>query len=161
MVAVPGGSRRALHRQEGKAMRRLVVLVACIGVVCTVMVGTVFAQAGPPWRIVQGSDGTLYLITGATRYEVTPDSISDDDLAALQDGGPIGGSQLPQPPAPPAAPPPVVPPPAPQPPAPAPPAPQPRQPITVTGSNSQNGQPFQLAGGNFAVTYTLTNNDAS
>jgi hypothetical protein len=53
------------------------------------------ASAQPvPWHIDQGSDGTLYLVTGDTHYVVNPDAISDDRLAALIDGG-VLGSQLP------------------------------------------------------------------
>jgi Putative restriction endonuclease len=52
-----------------------------------------------PWRMVQGNDSTLYLVTSDTRYVVNPDPISDDDLAMLSDGGSLG-AQLPIPPAP-------------------------------------------------------------
>jgi hypothetical protein len=44
--------------------------------------------------LVQGSDGTLYVATDQARYVVNPDPISDDDLAALTDGGTLG-SQIP------------------------------------------------------------------
>jgi Uma2 family endonuclease len=52
-----------------------------------------------PWRLVQNNDGTLFVLTGDTRYVVSPDSISDDDLMMLNDGGSLEG-QLPVPPAP-------------------------------------------------------------
>jgi hypothetical protein len=56
--------------------------------------GSSIAQTAPGWHLVQGSDGTLYVVTGQTRYPVSPDQISDGDLAALNDGGALG-SQIP------------------------------------------------------------------
>ena len=144
-----------VRRQRlAKAACAAVVVGACI-------VGTVSAQSGPivPVAIMQGSEGTLYLIAGAWKYELVPDPISDQDLGALQEGGSIAGSQLifasqvpaagganaqQAPTAQPAA-------------APAP-TPQPRQPVTVTESMHQSlegsSQPFTLASGNYTVTWT-------
>ena len=65
------------------------VLVAAVAGL--VLVSPAAAQS-TPWRIVQGSDGSLYAISGSNRYELTPDAISDTDLAALNDAGPIGGT---------------------------------------------------------------------
>jgi hypothetical protein len=73
-------------------------LAIVLVVVLITAVGPASAQPAP-WHIAQGSDGTLYLVTGTTRYVIAPDPISDDDLAALADGGPVG-SQLPMPPTP-------------------------------------------------------------
>jgi hypothetical protein len=69
-----------------------VVLLACVS-------WSAASAQQAPWRVVQGSDGTLYLVTGDTRYVITPDQITDDDMAALTDGGTLG-SQLPMPPVP-------------------------------------------------------------
>jgi hypothetical protein len=123
--------------EEMLMRQRLALAAACVLLVCAFVVGTVFAQAGPPWRIAQGDDGTLYLIAGPVKYELTPDPISDDELAALQEGGPIGGSQLPPQPAPT-------------------PTPQPRQPVTITETLGASSQPFALVG-NYTVTWTITN----
>ena len=117
--------------------QRLALAAACVLLVCASVGGTVFAQAGPPWRIAQGDDGTLYLIAGPVKYELTPDPISDDDLAALQEGGPIGGSQLPPQPAPTSV-------------------PLPRQPVIISETLGASSQPFALAG-NYAVTWTIAN----
>jgi hypothetical protein len=74
--------------------RRLLVL---FGLLAMLVAGTSTSSAQTaPWRLVQGSDGTLYLVTSDTSYVVNPDPISDDDLAALNDGGTLG-SQLPVP----------------------------------------------------------------
>lgn len=147
---------------------------------------TITSAQQAPWRIVQGSDGTLYLVTSDTRYVVNPDQISDGDLAALTDGGSIG-SQLPMPqvapaqvitllatPTPQLAP--VIPQlatPGPQPtavpalltapptltPAPIPtPAPTPKQqPVTLTGTGAKNTSPFSLAPGSYAGAWSGSN----
>ncbi len=123
-------------------------------------VATASAQQ-EPWRVVQGSDGTLYLVTGTTRYVINPDQVSDDDLAALTDGGVIG-SQLPLAtvaPTPivvltPAPPEPAVialtatPVPATSTPVPA------EQPLTVSGRNDENSKPLSLRGGNYTISWS-------
>jgi hypothetical protein len=54
-----------------------------------------------PTHLVQGGDGTLYVVSGSTRYAVSPDAISDEDLATLNDGGNLGSQlTLPSTPAP-------------------------------------------------------------
>ena len=45
------------------------------------------------WRIVRASDGTLYAVLGAARVTLSPDPISDDELASLVDMGSM--TQLP------------------------------------------------------------------
>jgi hypothetical protein len=43
-----------------------------LGAVFTQLVG---AQDAAALRVVQGSDGTLYVVVGTTRYSITPDPI--------------------------------------------------------------------------------------
>lgn len=80
-------------------MNKTLIRSATLGVVLLLLGSwtTTSAQPAPPvvpWRMVQGADGTLYLLTSDTRFVVNPDAISDTDLAALIDGGSLG-SQLP------------------------------------------------------------------
>ena len=53
------------------------------------------AQAGP-LRVVQGSDGTVYLVQGQKSWTLKPDQISDADLAALTSRGEVDGTIPPQ-----------------------------------------------------------------
>lgn len=74
------------QRSRGRA-RGIVIVV---GVIALAMVFAAGAQAQSIlWRVVQGSDGTLYLLTGGLRFTLQPDAISDDDLAQIPDGGVI------------------------------------------------------------------------
>lgn len=52
---------------------------------------TVFGQA-ISLRVVQGSDGTLYLVQAGHGWTLVPDQISDSDLAALTPSGEIDGT---------------------------------------------------------------------
>jgi hypothetical protein len=45
-----------------------------------------------PQMIVQGSDGTLYLVHGVAAWPLVPDQITDSDLAALNLGSEIDGT---------------------------------------------------------------------
>jgi hypothetical protein len=120
--------------------QRLSLAVACVSLVCAVVVGAAFAQAGPTWRIAQGDDGALYLIAGSVKYELTPDPISYDDLASLQEGGPVGSQLPPQPASLPTSTP----------------VSQPRQPVSIAETLGASSQPFMLAG-NYTVTWTISN----
>jgi hypothetical protein len=80
---------------------------------------TAVAQTAP-MRVVQGSDGTLYLVQAGNSWTLVPDQISDADLAALNLSGEVDGTVPAQLLA--SAPPPVAAP-APPPAAPAPAAP--------------------------------------
>jgi hypothetical protein len=51
---------------------------------------TALAQPAQP-RIVQSSDGTLYLVQGGSAWPLVPDQIGDDALAALNVGGEVDG----------------------------------------------------------------------
>jgi hypothetical protein len=67
-------------------------LIVAILVVCLLVTGLpAAAEEDPSPRVVQGSDGTLYLITGNMRRTLIPDTISDTDLEAMADGGTIDG----------------------------------------------------------------------
>jgi hypothetical protein len=151
-------------------LRGKLVRWALVAVVCAVALGWTSAVAQvAPWRIAQGSDGTLYLLTGDTRFTVSPDPISDEELAAMNDGGQLGG-QLPMPPVSPVPPAQVVevvvtatliPPTS----TPAPvatntsvpaPAVVPEQPTTISGSGDVASRPFTLRGGNYTVSWTFT-----
>ncbi|MSQ24625.1 MAG: hypothetical protein EXR58_08825 [Chloroflexi bacterium] len=46
------------------------------------------ASAQDSWRLVQISDGGLYLIVAGARYQLSPEVITDDELAGYTDGGP-------------------------------------------------------------------------
>jgi hypothetical protein len=119
-----------------------------MGVVCAVvMIGNMAATAMAqqvPVRVVQGTDGTVYVIQGGNSWTLVPDPISDADTAALSPGGEIDGV-LPDALFA-AAPPPVqaAPPVAAQPPAPAPPPPAPvvpaAEPTLITGTVDLTGK---------------------
>jgi hypothetical protein len=129
-----------------------------------VLTVTAFAQSAPV-RVVQKSDGTLYVLQGDTSWTLVPDQISDADAAALTPSGEIDGV-LPNellvmqaPAAPPsAAPAPAAEqPPAPAPPEPAPAAPpapaRPTAPPQVTVLNPIDNQLVSAKGG---ASYTIT-----
>jgi hypothetical protein len=109
-----------------------------------------------PVRVIQGSDGTLYVVQAGNSWTLVPDQASDSDIAALAPGGEIDGTlpdglfaQAPAPAAPPAAAP--APPPAAAAPAPAAPPPGPA-PITGTAdltgkASSDIGNPTPIAVG--------------
>jgi hypothetical protein len=52
------------------------------------------AAQGAPWRIVQGRDGTAYLLKDGARYAIVGDEIGDDELAGYAEGDPIGSALL-------------------------------------------------------------------
>jgi len=90
----------------------IAVVVASSVIWLAVLAGGALAQSAP-WRIVQASDGTIYVLAGGSRFAIVPEPISDDDLQGYTDGGPSGVAVLlgssPSPPAdaapaPPAAP---------------------------------------------------------
>jgi hypothetical protein len=57
----------------------------------TVLAVTAVAQTAPV-RVVQGSDGTLYLVQAGNSWTLVPDQISDADLAALNLSGEADGT---------------------------------------------------------------------
>jgi hypothetical protein len=76
-------------------MARHVVLrgFAAVGVFVLVAVFAVTAVAQTaPVRVVQGSDGTLYLVQAGNSWTLVPDQISDSDLAALNLSGEVDGA---------------------------------------------------------------------
>jgi hypothetical protein len=112
------------------------------------------AQSAPV-RVVQGSDGTLYVVQGGKSWTLVPDQIGDADLAALDASGEIDGT-LPdsllstQAAAP-------APAPAPAPPAPAAaPAPAPAQPAPVNGGPPQVRVQNPTEGQNVSARGTTT-----
>ena len=72
-------------------MRRWVFLAILVNgaVLCAIAAAVAHAQA-PAWHIVQGPDGTLYALYAGQRFTIEPDSITDDELAQLYDGGDAG-----------------------------------------------------------------------
>lgn len=66
------------------------VLVAGVLVLGTF---SVWAQEAGP-RIVQGSDGSLYLLQGGGRYAIAIDGIGDEELAGYEDAGTLGSAEL-------------------------------------------------------------------
>ena len=77
---------KTLRHIRGPAATALAALSLLVGA------GLVANAAGqtPRWHVVQGSDGTLYLLSDTGRYTLQVDPIADEDLAALPDAGPIG-----------------------------------------------------------------------
>ena len=69
---------------RGFAAMGTLVLVAVLAV-------TAVAQVAPV-RVVQGSDGTLYLVQAGKSWTLVPDQISDADLAALNLSGEVDGT---------------------------------------------------------------------
>jgi hypothetical protein len=62
-----------------------------------VSASSAFAQPTPvPVRVIQGSDGTLYVVQGNGSWTLVPDQASDSDVAALNPGGEIDGTLPPQ-----------------------------------------------------------------
>jgi hypothetical protein len=80
--------------RDNKTLRQVRGLAATVVAVLLLLLGAgLVAQAAgptPQWHVVQGSDGTLYLISDTGRHTLQVDPISDDDLAALPDAGPTG-----------------------------------------------------------------------
>ena len=76
-------------------MARRIVLrgFAAVGafVLIAMLAVTAVAQAGP-LRVVQGSNGTLYLVQGGRSWTLIPDRISDSDRAALTPRGKFDGA---------------------------------------------------------------------
>src|SRR4051794_20322063 len=67
-----------------------------VGVVVGLLGGAAggVAAQGVPIRIVQGSDGTLYVLKSGARFAIVSDSIEDDELEAYADGGTLGSADL-------------------------------------------------------------------
>jgi hypothetical protein len=100
--------------------------VFCALALISSLAATAMAQQVPV-RVVQSSDGTLYVLQGSNSWTLVPDQLSDSDAAALNPGGEIDGTVptdlfvVQAPAAPPQAPPaPVAAPPAAAPPPPTP-----------------------------------------
>jgi hypothetical protein len=56
-----------------------------------VLAVTAVAQTAPV-RVVQGGDGTLYLVQAANSWTLVPDQISDSDLGGLTPNGQVNGT---------------------------------------------------------------------
>jgi hypothetical protein len=119
----------------------------------TVFASSAVAQPAPvPVRVIQGSDGTMYLVQGSNSWTLVPDQVSDSDVGALNPSGEIDGT-LPNdlfivqaPAAPPAT-------------APAPPvaAPAPAGPAPITGTADLTGKVASDAPGtSIALGATIT-----
>jgi hypothetical protein len=114
-----------------------------LGVLLAVfVVGSVSAQAAAP-RLVQSSDGTLYVIAGDVRHRIVPAPISDEELLAIGESvGWVDGTIALGTPAAPSQPVPQA-------------APAPgEQPITLSGSQDQNTAPFELRGGTYIARWS-------
>jgi len=74
--------------------RRVVVRgIASLGALALVAALAVSAAAQPaPVRVVQSSDGTLFVVQSASAWTLVPDPISDTDLAGLTPAGEIDGT---------------------------------------------------------------------
>jgi hypothetical protein len=72
------------------------VVLVLFGLVAGLLVGAVggVAAQAAAWRIVQGSDSTLYLLKDGVRYPIVGEDIDDDELAAYGEGEAIGRELL-------------------------------------------------------------------
>src|SRR5690349_14450208 len=91
---------RRLHtmpRGEGVVMNHhrpvFLVLAALMLLGALASCAGVGAQSAP-WRIVQSSDGSLYVLKEGARFAVVGEPIGDDELAAYADGGATGAALL-------------------------------------------------------------------
>jgi hypothetical protein len=73
--------------------RSLVAVCGAAVMLCALLASTGLAQSAP-WRIVQASDGTLYVLKDTTRYALFVDPIADSELATYVDGGTTGITAL-------------------------------------------------------------------
>jgi hypothetical protein len=118
-------------------------------ILIAVLAVTAIAQTAP-LRVVQGNDGTLYLVQAGNSWTLVPDQISDSDLAGLTPSGEIDGTIPAQ----------LVASAPPQAAAPAPPAPAPAPPAAVdklVGTYSVNyGAQSQVTISGSGGGYTMT-----
>jgi hypothetical protein len=129
----------------GATMRRgLIAVIAAL-----LAIGTVAAQEAP-WRLVQSSDGTLYVIAAGTRHRIVPAAVPDDVIAAIPEGEAWETGAM-------TAVAPQV---------------QPAQTqasaaapvdaaVTLEGSGIQKSRLFRLSGGNYWIQWTATPKSAS
>jgi len=75
-------------------MNRRMFITVVLAAVGLVAVAHAASAQGEPVRIVQTSDGTLYLLKNSAHYAIVSDAIDDEELAMYADGGAIGGSEL-------------------------------------------------------------------
>jgi hypothetical protein len=77
-------------------MKRIAGGLVCGGLllVGVVVGGSAALAQSAPGRIVQASDGTLYLLRDGARQAIVPETIDDDELASYADGGEISGALL-------------------------------------------------------------------
>lgn len=86
--------------------RRLVPALATVTAGTLLTVGSLLGSVATSraqtsgWRVVQTSDGSLYLVHDGIRQLLIPGTISDEDLATLPEDVPIGGDAFPDLPAP-------------------------------------------------------------
>ena len=74
---------------------RRIGLFLCVLVLLTLLGSAAVSLAqSAPWRVVQASDGTLYLLKDGVRYAIVGDAIDDEELEAYADGGATGASLL-------------------------------------------------------------------
>ena len=115
------------------------MLMALVGLL---IVGSVSAQEAP-WRLVQTSDGTLYVVAAGVRHRITPAALPDGVVAAISEGaaweaGTLGDA--PQPPVDTAAAG----------------APQAAAPLTFSGTTDVNTDLFWLDRTAYRVTWEVT-----
>jgi hypothetical protein len=63
-----------------------------LAVIATFTSAAVAQPAPVPVRLVQGSDGALYVVQGSSSWTVVPDQIGDEEVAALSPTGEIDGT---------------------------------------------------------------------
>ena len=67
--------------------------LAAVGAfVLVAAVATTAVAQSAPLRVVQGSDGTLYLVQAGNSWTLVPDSMSDSDLSGLTPSGEVDGT---------------------------------------------------------------------
>jgi len=63
--------------------------LAMLAIAATLAISAAAQPAPVPVRVVQGSDGTMYVVQGGKSWTLVPGQISDSDVAALNPGGEI------------------------------------------------------------------------
>ena len=114
-------------------MRRGARIAAVLAAFILGSLATASAQPAP-WRLVEATDGALYVIADGVRHRIFPPLVSEEELAAIPEGPPWHGGVMagPAPPAPVAA---------------------PEEPISISGTGSQSSPPFALRGGDYWVQW--------
>ena len=67
--------------------QKLIGAAMAAAVILIVSLASMAAAQSAPWRLVQPSDGSLWVIADGVRHRVAPANIADAELAAIPEGG--------------------------------------------------------------------------